>query len=237
MRQRSLRRAVQTGSVLLYVAFVSAAWGASGDEAPNGAPITGCGVALNKPGTYTVGQDLSTSVDIPCITIAASNVTLLLGSHTISGAGAIGTASALIVASANLTGITIVGGTLKSAYIGLSLVGLKYSAVERVKATQDSIGFQLTGGFGSSFISNSAKLNQSHGFLLNGTFDNLFSNNFSNGNGVGDPAADGFYLAGASQNFFYFNEPLGNSRDGIQVSAGSAGNILNDGTFTSKQGL
>jgi parallel beta-helix repeat protein len=242
MKPTIVRHTMRLGAALVglipWLTSASAAWGAPTNEVMNLAQVTACGTTLSQAGIYVLGQDLSTSADLPCISITASYVTLVLGTRTITGAGSTGTSSALISVSgqSTLSGITIVGGTLKNAYIGVSLVGVNRSVVERVQATQNSIGFLLSGGcIWNSFINNAATHNNSHGFVLNGATDNSFLNNFSNHNGATDPAADGFYLQSASENFFDFNEALGNPADGIQVSAGSTGNVLYNGTFTGNQ--
>jgi hypothetical protein len=89
--------------------------------------ITTCSQTLSTPGTYVLKTDLTCPGATTGVVINASNVTLHLVGHTITGDACNGNG---IVVNGGFTGITVDGGTVRGFIDGIVL----YSANSRVTA-------------------------------------------------------------------------------------------------------
>lgn len=73
-------------------------------------PVTACGTVINEPGTYALANDLTSCSTIPAaLAIQASNVTLLLNGHTISGASGVFTNDGILMCCVAVTNVSIQG--------------------------------------------------------------------------------------------------------------------------------
>jgi len=74
-------------------------------------PDPGATVTITTPGSYVLVDDVVMTAAVPCIVIAADDVTINLAEHVLSGNG-IGTGG--IVSSAGVTRSRVFGGTVRS---------------------------------------------------------------------------------------------------------------------------
>jgi hypothetical protein len=108
--------------VLVAIAVVGLAGTAS--AAPKS--INSC-KTIDEPGSYIVTKNLTTSGQ--CLGVAASNVTIDLGGHVLSGGGI----SYGVVANNSRTGITVRNGTVTGFFNGIHLQG-PGNIVEQIRA-------------------------------------------------------------------------------------------------------
>jgi hypothetical protein len=167
------------------------------------------GSLINTPGDYQVTADLSIAAG-DCIVIIASNVSLKLNGHIITG-----TPTGVGI---NVSGpvrqnhVGIEGpGLIKGFRNGVSLFALDYSQVNRVTAS----GNAADGIFSSqsTFLTlgyNITTRNGAWGILANLTDSTVAFNEMNgNGGGVGTPAAGGLLVDG-SNNQVNNNQASGN---------------------------
>src|SRR5262249_9879245 len=153
-----------------------------------------------------------------CITISASNVSLDLNGHSITGpsGGGDGTSG---ITSAGQTKLTIKGaGVISNFGRGVDFEGVDGSEVRGVTVSGNFFGFVVNRDFvtpnlsnlseGNLFRFNTATGNAQHGFTINGGSNNSFLNNVASNNG-----AAGILLAVGTGNQFRFNTAQGNAGD------------------------
>lgn len=120
---------------------------------------TTCGLVLSSPGCYELSNSLAGSNNNDCIRIAASNVYLNLGIHSITGSGAAVTGAGIhvVAAAANgtkISNVVILGGPVPPGFLtgafvsGFDTAVLIEASQVRVDALYvvgESYGFRLTG--------------------------------------------------------------------------------------------
>lgn len=113
--------------------------------------ITACGTTITAPGSYTLGADIG-----PCphdgIDIAASNVTLSLNGHTITGSDTTNTSGApedqqIGVHLLNVHGVTVMGpGTITHFDAGVAIDGGYGNVIQGLTVRDNIAHVILTGG-------------------------------------------------------------------------------------------
>src|SRR5579859_4297718 len=98
--------------------------------------VTSCGT-ISNPGGYIVMNDLSVSGS-DCITVQASNVSLILAGHTISGSGS----NNGVTIGGSLSSITIQAGTIQNFSRGISS-SANGTTVQGVNVQNDSTGIEF----------------------------------------------------------------------------------------------
>jgi len=121
--------------------------------------INTCGTTITKSGVYTLGTNLSCASGVDGIDITASNVTLLLNSHTISGAtsGNCNISNGIFVDGPS--GVNVVGpGTISNFVIGFFVENSAGGSVSFTTVTAPLAGCPPAGtishGFETRFSSN-----------------------------------------------------------------------------------
>jgi parallel beta-helix repeat protein len=178
--------------------------------APAQTKISKCPYTITAPGKYLVQKNLSCSGT--AITVAASNVDLDLGGHTLSGSG-VGSG----VFSQGQSSVTIHDGAVQGFFIGVELRHTLNGSVSNVTASQNTaqgisgrdgtVGLTVTGctatqnGFGivldgdsrsNTVVGSTASSNAQHGvYVTGGAFANTIRDNTAGQNGFWGIAIDG----------------------------------------------
>lgn len=122
--------------------------------------VTSCGT-ISNPGGYIVMNDLSASGS-DCITVQASNVSLILAGHTISGSGS----NNGVTVGGSLSSVTIQAGTIQSFAKGIAS-SANGSTVQGVTLQNDGVGIELDsvngGAIQGNHLSGSGTLIQLNG--------------------------------------------------------------------------
>jgi parallel beta-helix repeat protein len=180
----------------------------SGLPAQAATSVSSCPVTITAPGAYVVTKDLTCSGD--AITIAASNVDLDLGGHTLSGDGS---GDGIHVQGASpVYNVSIHRGTVQRFADGIFLGFFALNCtISSVTASQNTdIGIFLSHANGNTVLGNTI----SQTGAGNGTGISLDA---SNGNTVTGNTASGNYA-------------------GIDVSDNSTGNTVSRNTATANRG-
>src|SRR5688572_9108835 len=88
---------------------------------------------ITHPGSYRVTQDLSCQSCPQCLLIDASNVTIDLQGHSITGDGPTAGIGIAVPRNANVSNIEVRNGTVTSFVVGMNLEGAKNARVERMR--------------------------------------------------------------------------------------------------------
>ena len=137
---------------------------------------------INQPGSYRVTQDLSCQSCPQCLLIDASNVTIDLQGHTISGDGSSSNSGIAVPQNSSLSNIEVRNGTVMSFGTGIDLSGTRGARVERVRVfdNQDNgisvgsnsvVASNIVNGMGRGIVVNEGAA----GSLI---VDNVVSGNF-----------------------------------------------------------
>lgn len=207
------------GRVALAVAGVLGCVGVLAPAA-GAATAVSCGSTISAPGKYFLAANCSG----PGIAINASNVTLKLKGHTMTGPGTgdIGVAG---VETFHTTRVNILGpGTITNYGFGVALdQGVTHSTVGGITANNNAAAiFIATVGTNDNTIrNNTADHNANSGMVIDGSGTSIHGNTVNNNSGEGfDVEGDGNAIRG--------NIADNNGDNGIVVNANS--NTLNGNT-------
>jgi hypothetical protein len=183
----------------------------------NNAVPAPAGSLINTPGDYQITADLTASSN--CILITASNVSLKLNGHIITGANS-GT-GILVFAAGRLDHVGIEGpGLIKGFATGIALLNTDYSQVNRVTAAANGgIGILANG---STFLTLGYNVTTQNGFFgieLQTCTNSAVAFNEMNGNGIAVSSAikAGLFVFSASNN----NQVNNNQASGNGVAGGT----------------
>jgi parallel beta-helix repeat protein len=191
--------------------------------------ITKCGAVIDQPGDYHLAQDLTCSTPLTiAIHIVASDVTLHLDGHTLSGGGT-GDVGILVGFFRNgpvVSGVTIQGGTVTNFFGDVFLVGVTDSklvnvdAVDTVPKLQSAIVVKNSND--NSIINCTASGSVSDGITLQNANDNtLISNTTNNNNRAGISILD--FGSGATNNIVRANSVQNN---GVGIDVVGTANLI-----------
>jgi parallel beta-helix repeat protein len=195
---------------------------------------------ITQPGDYQVTADLSAAGGgADCIDITASNVSLKLNGHVITGSG-VGGFGITVSGAGRLNHVGIEGpGLIKNFVTGIFLTNTDYSQVNRVTASRNT--FDGIQGGNSTFLTlgyNIATQNGNFGILLENSTNSAVAFNELNGNGGGGPSTNltgGLWLTGGSNNQANNNQasgngnPTGGFNSGIVISS-NGNRVYNNST-------
>jgi len=194
--------------------------------------ITSCGTVIDAPGNYVLANDLNCP-GIDGIDITASNVTLELNNHQITGYRMSYAGLAVFKNNTVLSHVTINGpGTITNFMHGVFFYSQTYGSLSRITCTGNYLGFLISGP-GSEYNlieNNTANLNQHYGFQItspggiygynqanqNGDAGFLLAADDAQANALGSNTADQntygiVTLPGAAHNLISGNSAHGNS--------------------------
>lgn len=120
---------------------------------------------ITRPGSYRVTQDLSCRSCPQCLLIDASNVTIDLQGHSITGDGTTTSAGIKVPRSAGVSNIEVRNGTVVSFGVGIQLEGAKQSRIERMRVF-DNKQFGILADSQSAVVSNIAARNGGTGIQV-----------------------------------------------------------------------
>jgi parallel beta-helix repeat protein len=175
-----------------------------------------CGDTITQPGTYELSGDCSGSG----ITIAASDVTLRLMRHTMTGTGATDNWG---IDAQNRSNLTIEGpGTLEGFYAGVHLDSVADSEVSNLVVT-DSTWQGLTAHTTTNvtFERVTSKDNEFHGFTQDGANGNRYLHVVGKNNG-----SNGLYLYGSTNVYVGNSSFSGNGQYGVHIGNSSSNNRI-----------
>lgn len=165
-------------------------------------PIGTVPYTISAPGSYYLTGNLTNGASQTAITIAANNVSLDLGGHTLTTTSA----SFDVIASSGYTNINVVNGIVVGGYVGVDILNATAGAVLVENLTVS--GFSHTGIYvlgASNYpavqimhnrITTNAGSSSAYGMVLNKVWGGqVFSNVIM---GAGPGASDLFYLQTAS---------------------------------------
>lgn len=137
---------------------------------------------INQPGSYRVTQDLSRQGGPQCLLIDASNVTIDLQGHTISGDGLRGNRG-IVSSGASLSNIEIRNGTVTSFQDGINLHRVRGARVEHMRVFNNhAVGILVDS---NAVVLSNTVLQNGHGIVVLGlgalVMDNVTSENSRNG--------------------------------------------------------
>ena len=177
------RRLLTAAALTLLAVGCAAAFGASNaaaasQKAPKVHKISSCGYTASSAGIYELTKNITDSGSGTCITLHASNVTLYLDGHTITGTG-----SDICIysegGSSVLSKQSIIGGTVKKPTKVATLTGCEYglyvywtagtmaSYLNIVSPTNDGVYEDYSSGMMLSHIGVPLHSNTADGFDLN----------------------------------------------------------------------
>lgn len=154
--------------------------------------ITFCDEIM-QPGSYRVTQDLSCRSCPQCLLIDASNVTIDLQGHRLTGDGTATSAGIRVSRGAGLSNIEVRNGTVVSFGVGVQLEGAKQSRIERMRVF-DNKRFGILADSQSAVVSNIAARNGGTGIQVGvdiGGGASLVLDNLATENGGTGIVADG----------------------------------------------
>jgi parallel beta-helix repeat protein len=169
--------------------------------------ITSCPFKISTSGDYHVTQNLAcSSTTKPAITVNASNVTLSLDGHTITGPGRT-QFQAVAIDVAGKSGVSVSNGTIASFGVAVELEdGTTGSSVSGLTVKDCDDGVSLDFGASGNTVSGNTITSGDVGIAI-GAPNNTITNNTANGNETGisinDDTAHGNVVEG--------NTALGNS--------------------------
>jgi hypothetical protein len=120
---------------------------------------------ITHPGLYRVTQDLSCRSCLQCLLIDASNVTIDLQGHNITGDGVTTGTGIAVPRNASVTNIEVRNGTVASFVVGINLEGATKARVERMRVVNNKTMRILAGGQ-SAVVSNMAARNGRTGIMV-----------------------------------------------------------------------
>jgi hypothetical protein len=167
----------------------------------NPAMAAPAGSLISTPGNYQVTADL-TSVLGDCIVITASNVSLKLNGHIITGPGPASVGINVNPPSGRVDHVGISGpGLIQGFTNGVAMNNTDYSQVSQVTASHNSANG--INGAGSAFLAVSSNVltgNGIWGLLLTNLTNSTISFNEMTGNGISPtaPAAGGMRITGSA---------------------------------------
>jgi parallel beta-helix repeat protein len=219
----------RTGKRVVVALVLAGALGALGGLAPAASADTTvtCGDTISAPGDYFLAGDCFGAG----ITITASDVTLDLNGHTMtgleSGVGVLVDDSAGAIAHVAITG----PGTITIYRIGVQLgsggAGVSDSSVSGLTANHNDFdGILLLGASGNTVADNTASHNSAFGISLGRASGNTVADNTATNNIAGGIAV----FPGASGNTIDDNTATNNISDGIVLFTAATGNTVDDNT-------
>lgn len=235
-------RALAIGLALLVVGPAVSPLSAA---SPNpSASVDSC-TTIDKPGVYTLSQDLESSGNA-CIRIESSDVTLDGSGHTIKGTG---DGFGIRTADTGLSNITVTSIEVTGWLAGVQFRHVNEGMVKDVTAAgntngialwrssdirvgnvtaidNDHQGLRLIHTDESTVTESAAVKNTADGFLLKNSPDNELSDNVASRNGM-DAGADGFLITGGSHRTDVIrNEANENTDDGFDIKNSSENRIV-----------
>jgi hypothetical protein len=181
---------------------------------------------INQPGDYQVTADLATGSN--CIIITASNVSLKLNGHIITG---LGVGIGINVSGPGLDHVGIEGpGLIKGFMNGVALINTDYSQVNRVTATRNATNGIMSSG--STFLTlgyNITVQNGVWGILVTNLTNSTVAFNEMNGNGTTSNIAGGLRITG-SNNQVNNNQASGNGNQLVAATFNAGLVISANGT-------
>lgn len=196
--------------------------------------ITACGTVIGAPGVYLVTTNLENCPGNGVV-IAASDVTLRLEGHVISGTPqgvgiSIGPAVYGGVARVRVLG----PGTVRRFQTGIMTGHMSHSTIQGLTVRFNDHGLALNRNFGGdmmpssydSILNNTFTDNLYHGVTINGGESSVFMRNLSTRNGAGVYNGFGFYLYDAHDIELRRNEVVANFQSGIVADIQGKGNLI-----------
>jgi len=142
--------------------------------------IRSCPYTINTPGTYVLATDLICPGLGRAVTVAANNVRLLLGSHTLDGQN-LGDAG---IFAEGVTGLSVEGGTLTRFDYGVSLGDTPGARVLGVNASGgNEFGISVGGCAGCRIVGNRTNGNEEDGIDVLSSPDARIIRNTATDNG------------------------------------------------------
>lgn len=181
-------------------------------------PIAACGFAINAPGNYGVAADLNCPVaGASAITINASNVSLKLNGHILTGPGSTNTLTAAINVNPGLTPrlnhVAVAGpGLIQGFNPGILIENADYTQVSEVTAAHNVDGVTAAWVNYLTIGSNALVANKGIGLDIGEATSSVIQNNDLSGNGY-----MGLAMTGGSGNTVNNNVASGNGSDGIMI--------------------
>jgi parallel beta-helix repeat protein len=189
--------------------------------AASAATTVSCGSTISTAGSYALAANCGAG-----IMITASDVTLNLNGHTMTGAGGFSDGVVVDDSGAAVGGVTIQGpGKITGYDIGVELGGggggVSGSSVSGLTFTNNAWAIQLNSGSGNTVSGNTAKDNLVGGILLEAENGDTISGNAANNN-----SAIGIDVAVGSTATTVSGNAANNDGFGILVNPGSTGNTI-----------
>jgi parallel beta-helix repeat protein len=191
--------------------------------AASAATTVSCGSTISTAGSYALAANCSAG-----ITITASDVTLNLNGHTMTGAGGFSDGVVVDDSGGAVRGVTIQGpGKITGYDIGVEIGGggggggVSGSSVSGLTFTNNAWGIQLNSGSGNTVSGNTAKDNLVGGIVLWAENGDTISANAANNN-----SAIGIDVAVGSTGNTVSDNAANNDGFGIVVNPGSTGNTI-----------
>jgi len=198
-------------------------------------PLSSC-TTINYPGNYSLKQNLIAKGN--CFKIAADNVKLNCGAHTIIGdstgiAFEVAGRSNVTISSCNVlqfnktvnvtnsNEITLTSIKINNTALGVSFSNVSSSTVKNVSvAQQTSLGFYFNKLNSSTITQNRASQGtiSASGFVFRNSSNNLITQN----NGASNPS-DGFQFINSINNRIFNNSAFSNTRFDYSCAGSSAG--------------
>ncbi|ACL17144.1 Carbohydrate binding family 6 [Methanosphaerula palustris E1-9c] len=189
-------------------------------------PVNGP-VVITEPGTYVLTQDITSSSQIVCIEIKASNVVFDGQGHQISGVNNEGSAGIFVSkdASTPVTGVTIKNVRLNNWFYGVYLLNAQNSAIQDVTTTGNAnAGMVLYSGSTGNTISGSTLTGNGRGIILStSSGSNTISGNTLTGN-----SNQGIYIFDSNGNTVNGNTITNNTNAGLFIYSASANSVYNN---------
>jgi nitrous oxidase accessory protein NosD len=206
-----------------------------------GAPILRARV-ISNPGAYEVRRNFSADESGDALVIAASNVTVNLAGHTLSGKGA--TEGVGIRIMPGVSNVRVFGGALTGFGVGVQVEGASNVRVEDLQISGGDLGGPPPGQVGVLLVNARAVVVERN--VVTGTFLGVFVRGSGSG---GNRIASNTLTGGAAGQLGICYNPDGSGNDigpsgdlvynnlvsrfvlGIQTSAGTAGNVFTENTI------
>ena len=189
-------------------------------------PVNGP-VVITEPGTYVLTQDITSSSQIVCIEIKASNVVFDGQGHLISGVNKEGSAGIFISKDINtpVTGVTIKNVRLSNWFYGIYLLNAQNGAIQGVTPTGNAnAGIVLYSGSTGNTISGSTISGNGRGIILStSSGSNTVSGNTLTGN-----SNQGIYIFDSNGNTVKGNTITNNTNAGLFIYSASANTVYNN---------
>jgi parallel beta-helix repeat protein len=243
--------------VVVITGLAAALTGAGAALGAHGVPISTCHYNITAPGSYALATDLTCGAGVNGINIFASNVTLDLNGHTITGPNNGGGTGVVVsnnvfAPTPQIQNVQVRGpGLIQDFANGLYLQAASNSEISDVVLIRNSFGIVTNFGVNDKFKKNVATHNTTAGFDLRDSNDqiqeNVATNNpvgievevgngneiFNNrlaGNNVGD-FSKGVYIKASDKNHIHNNIVSGNLNaigDSQGIEIEGSGNNVSD---------